>query len=68
MSEKSSGRELVEELVQTSVLWGPPLVGAVFGPLGAALGVAVTVAIVNSGSDDDDSASHGSDQDSTSRD
>jgi hypothetical protein len=54
---------MAEDLIGKAVIWGPPIVGAVIlGPLGVALGVAATTAMLGSGGSSDGSASHGSDQ------
>ena len=69
MTEKSYGREVVEELVRKAVVWGPPIAGGLLlGPVGVIIGVATTSAILGEGRSDNGAASHGSDQGSKSKD
>jgi len=52
MAEKSFGEEFGEEFAGKAVMWGPAIAGAVLlGPVGFALGLAASVAIVASGDD-----------------
>jgi hypothetical protein len=58
MSGKSFGEEVAGELVRKAVIWGPAIGGAILlGPAGIAVGIATTVAVVCSGSSDQDSKS-----------
>lgn len=52
MAGKSFGEEFRDELTGKAVMWGPAIAGAVLlGPVGIALGLAASVAIVASGGD-----------------
>lgn len=52
MAAKSFGEEFRDELTGKAVMWGPAIAGAVLlGPVGIALGLAASVAIVASGGD-----------------
>jgi uncharacterized membrane protein len=52
MAAKSFGEDFRDELTGKAVMWGPAIAGAVLlGPVGIALGLAASVAIVASGGD-----------------
>ncbi len=52
MAAKSFGEEFRDELTGKAVMWGPAIAGAVLlGPVGIALGLAASVALVASGGD-----------------
>ena len=52
MAGKSFSEEFGEEFAGKAVMWGPAIAGAVLlGPVGIALGLAASVAIVASGGD-----------------
>jgi hypothetical protein len=58
MSGKSLGEEIREELIRKAVIWGPAIGGGLLlGPVGIAVGIATTVAVVCSGGSDQDSKS-----------
>lgn len=51
MAGKSFSEDLSNEITGKAVMWGPAIAGAVLlGPVGIALGLAASVAIVASGS------------------
>lgn len=53
MAGKSFGEEFGENLAGKAVMWGPAIAGAIFlGPVGIALGLAASVAVVASGGGD----------------
>jgi hypothetical protein len=55
------GQELGEEFIRKAVVWTPPLAGGIIlGPVGIAVGLAATVAVVCSGCLDDRSESDAS--------
>jgi hypothetical protein len=61
MTRRTFGEEMAGELVGKAVIWGPAIAGGLLlGPVGIAVGVATTVAIVCSGSSGDGSATHAS--------
>ena len=50
MAGKSFGDDLSNEMAGKAVMWGPAIAGAVLlGPVGLALGLAASVAVVASG-------------------
>lgn len=52
MAGKSFGEEFRDDLTGKAVMWGPALAGAVLlGPVGIALGLAASVAVIASGGD-----------------
>ena len=52
MAAKSFGEEFRDELTGKAVIWGPAIAGAVLlGPVGIALGLVASVAVVASGGD-----------------
>ena len=51
MAGKSFSEDLSNEMAGKAVMWGPAIAGAVLlGPVGLALGLAASVAVVASGS------------------
>lgn len=66
MASKSFGQELAEEFIGKAVVWAPPIAaGIIMGPVGIAVGLAATVAVVCSGCLDDSSESHASQSNET---
>ena len=52
MAAKSFGEDFRDELSGKAVMWGPAIAGAVLlGPVGIALGLAASVAVIASGGD-----------------
>jgi uncharacterized membrane protein len=52
MAGKSFGEQFGEEFAGKAVMWGPAIAGAVLlGPVGIALGLAASVAVITSGGD-----------------
>jgi hypothetical protein len=52
MAGKSFGEEFGEEFAGKAVMWGPAIAGALLlGPVGIALGLAASVAVIASGGD-----------------
>lgn len=52
MTGKSFGEEFGEEFTGKAVMWGPAIAGAILlGPVGIALGLAASVAVIASGGD-----------------
>jgi uncharacterized membrane protein len=52
MVGKSFGEEFGEEFTGKAVMWGPAIAGAILlGPVGIALGLAASVAVIASGGD-----------------
>ena len=52
MAATSFGEDFRDELTGKAVMWGPAIAGAVLlGPVGIALGLAASVALVASGGD-----------------
>jgi hypothetical protein len=52
MAGKSFGEEFGEEFTGKAVMWGPAIAGAILlGPVGIALGLAASVAVIASGGD-----------------
>ncbi len=50
MAAKSFGEEFRDELTGKAVMWGPAIAGAVLlGPVGIALGLAASAAVIASG-------------------
>jgi hypothetical protein len=49
MAERNFGEELSKEMAGKAIMWGPAIAGALLlGPVGLALGLATSVAILSS--------------------
>jgi len=60
MAAKSFGEEFRDEFTGKAIMWGPAIAGAVLlGPVGIALGLAASVALVASGGDNPPQPSSG---------
>ncbi len=60
MAGKSFGEEFGEEFAGKAVMWGPAIAGAVLlGPVGIALGLAASVAVLASGGESPQQPSSG---------